>query len=121
MKNFEKYADRFSLVIASGGIKNEYYDKYLSDLPIGFMSVKKLEEWLLAEEPIKLTHAEKVILENLNDVTSIGRDEGGRLFIMRKNWTLAWDFNYFENLFQFVKDEPLEIKWLLENCEVIEE
>lgn len=93
-------------------------------------------KWLNAEyvEKPKLTHAEKVILENIDDCWKwITRDNVYETLEMhmtkplRNNnyWESGSDccFGMFDDLFQFVKweDEPLEIAWLLENCEVIEE
>lgn len=96
-------------------------------------------EWLNAEyvEPIKLTHAEKVILENVDkNYKWITRDDHlNNLYIHEQEpsksikngcWFTGGScikFSGFNHLFQFVKweDEPLEIAWILENCEVIEE
>ena len=96
---------------------------------------QKLIEWLLEEhkEPIKLTKAEKVILENIdNKFKYIARDLDNLLFIYNKKpkkGSIQWvgyngshDFCVFKHLFNFVKwkdEEPYLIEDILKNCEVI--
>lgn len=100
---------------------------------------KRCVEVLLAEhkDKIKLTRAEKTILENIDkDCKWIARDYDGILVVFEekpfkaKNDGLFIAKGYyvsisvFNHLFKFVKwenDEPVNIKELLENCEVAEE
>ena len=96
-------------------------------------------EVLLAEHKdiIKLTRAEKTILENINkNYKWIARDYNGTLtvfeekpfkdkddgFFIAKGYCAA--ISVFNHLFKFIKwenDEPVNIKELLESCEVTEE
>lgn len=80
-----------------------------------------LKAWLNAEhkEQIKLSDAERVILENIDKVYNwIARDKNGRLFIYTEKpskaiecWTnnskimVGANFNLFIHLFQFIKWE----------------
>lgn len=94
-------------------------------------------KWLLEEykEPVKLTIAEKCILENLKgNFEWIVRDENGVLYLCEekpkkhygdKVWVDGFNYHIiriFEHLFKFIKwedEEPYNIKELLENCEVV--
>lgn len=100
---------------------------------------KHCVEVLLSEhkDKIKITRAEKVILENINkNYKWIARDYNGTLtvfegkpfkdkddgFFIAKGYCAA--ISVFNHLFKFIKwenDEPVNIKELLENCEVVEE
>lgn len=91
-------------------------------------------EVLLAEhkEKIKLTRAEKTILESIDkEYKWIIRESTGNLYIYANEpyKGLCWYgvgnaiFTVFNHLFQFIKwedDEPYNIQELLENCEVEE-
>lgn len=92
-------------------------------------------KWLNEEyvEPIRLTKAEKVILENLDKrFTWIAKPKNAyakayQLKPVREEndwngYSLPMSLIMFPNLFQFIRweDKPLEIAWLLENCEVEE-
>lgn len=98
----------------------------ISDCLIG------ITEWLKAEhkEPIKLSEAERVILENLDkEYTYIARDENGHLFIFEippvkvdRRWycdvtnVYVSSFTMFDYLFKFIKwedTEPYNIEELL--------
>lgn len=143
MKNIEKYYDE----LKNGVDINRNYECWIRYIRTGRKELLNCDgkciccyaknlEWLNAEyvEPIKLTNAEKVILENLDDCWKwITRDNVYKTLEihmtkpLRNNnyWESGSDccFGMFDDLFQFVKweNEPLEIAWLLENCEVIEE
>lgn len=100
-------------------------------------NVAKLK-WLVYEykqSPIKLTRLEYGILNHIlnnTDYSYIARDEDGRLFIYEdkpcktaSHWNCsdASIFNYFDDLFQFIKWEdakPTSIDELLKNCEVVD-
>lgn len=84
-------------------------------------------------EPIKLTMAEKVILENVDKSFKwIARDNNGYLYAYIKKpckLTESWnsesciDLRIFNHLFQFIKwedEEPYNIQEILDNCEVID-
>lgn len=94
-------------------------------------------KWLISEkkDPIKLTRLEYGILNHIlnnTDYSYIARDEDGRLFIYENKpckTTNYWNcsdvsiFNYFDDLFQFIKwkdAKPTSIDELLKNCEVVE-
>ena len=131
MKNIEKYYDE----LKNGVDINRNYECWIRYIRTGRKELLNCDgkciccyaknlEWLNAEyiEPIRLTKAEKVILENLDEnATHIKRQKGRLLMlgILEDNCFKVIGIN--SELFQFVKDEPLEIVWLLENCEVIEE
>ena len=130
MKNIEKYYDEimgktergnFSLHCIIYRIKNNY--KGCKGISCEDCILDNFK-WLNAEyqEPIKLTHAEKVILENLDEnATHIKRQKGGLLMLGILEVNCFKVIGIKSELFQFVEDEPLEIAWLLENCEVIED
>lgn len=97
--------------------------------------------WLLSEykEPIKLSRLEYGILEHLLKYTEyvyMTREKDGALFVYddkpcktKYYWSSsdtsdARNFEYFNDLFQFVKwsdEKPTSIKGVLENCEVVED
>lgn len=95
-------------------------------------------EWGNSEhvDPIKLTLAEKIILENLDKKFKwIARDKDGMLLCCEckpykvdnhNMWFINWGIFSclpFEHLLQFIKwedEEPFHIEELLNNCEVIE-
>lgn len=128
MKNIEKYYDEIRKIMDNDGISIDcavyQFNNKVRNCAFIICSECRLKgfAWLNSEyvEPIKLTHAEKVILENMKKATRIKRAERGTLLAgsYQGSW---WDFSDFGHLFQFVKDEPLEIKRILENCEVIED
>lgn len=95
-------------------------------------------KWLLSEykELIKLSRLEYGILEHLLNNTKyvyMTREKSGALFVYddkpskteyywnSSNTSDARDFEYFNDLFQFVQwedEQPTVIKEVLENCEV---
>lgn len=94
--------------------------------------------WLLTEhkEPIKLTQAEKHILESINKTFRyIARDQDGTLNVFEYKpskdnygeWSLPLGamctFCLFDKMFNFIESEdkePYLIEDILNNCEVIE-
>lgn len=91
-------------------------------------------KWANSEhvEPIKLTLAEKIILENIDsNFKWIARDNDGRMFCFEekphrganKKWYGNWYcWLPFDKLFKFIKwedDQPHLIEDILNNCEVI--
>lgn len=135
MKNFEKYKD----VILN---HDKDVDCFLCRLRNGKCDGvdcadcrKESIKWLYEEykEPIKLTQAEKTILENMDKKWKwIARDKCGELFVYtnkpKKDENLWRDGECagrtcFNHLFQFIQwsnDEPCNIEELLKNCEVKE-
>ncbi|WP_295291716.1 hypothetical protein [uncultured Catenibacterium sp.] len=111
-----------------------------SDDEIILCSTRKTK-WLLSEykEPVKLTRLEYEILEHLLKYTEyvyMTREKDGALFVYddkpcktkyywnSSNTSDARDFEYFNDLFQFIKwedSEPTSINGVLENCEVVED
>lgn len=97
--------------------------------------------WLLSEyrESVKLSRLEYGILEHLLNNTEyvyMTREKSGALFVYddkpskteyywnSSNTSDARDFEYFNDLFQFVQwedEKPTSIKDVLENCEVVED
>lgn len=71
-------------------------------------------------EPIKLTMAEKVILENVdNKFKLIARGKCGHLYLYPTSGYSS--LQAFNHLFQFIKrgdEEPYNIQEILDNCEV---
>ena len=93
-------------------------------------------KWANSEyiESIRLTLAEKIILENIRkDIKFIVRDNDNNLYLFIKKpkkengeWKYriyAFELKAFDGLFQFVKcedKEPYKIEDILNNCEVVE-
>ena len=63
------------------------------------------------------TAEELVILNNLDkDVAAIGRNSFGTLYVESERTNITFPFNYFPNLFDFIKrDEKYTISELLKN------
>lgn len=141
MKNKEKYIDEIIEMFVANydeAICQFRIDKIFKD-EICYKACceecnKRVEEWLEEEyqEHIKLTEAEKVILENVDERGKwISRDKNGDLFIYegkpKKSEIECVISMYisrfpFKQLFQFIKwedEEPYNIDELLENCEVL--
>ena len=94
------------------------------------LSISDLENWLLSEyrEPIKLTRFEKDSLKKLSEPYI------GGILILRDKYGIL-NYRQFEggsssqlprimqNCFKFLEEEGemYSIKWLLENCEVVDD
>lgn len=98
---------------------------------------EKRNKWANSEhvEKIKLTFAEKIILENLNSYFKwVARDSNGEVFCFKEKpyrgkesvmWLGVGLCRLpFSHLFKFIKwedNKPYSIKDILNNCEVIED
>ena len=74
--------------------------------------------WLKAEhkEPIKLSDAERVILENVDkEFVAIGKNMSGEMFFLKKNGDKYWSSIFAPEMFKFIKEnyEPYNIEELL--------
>lgn len=78
----------------------------------------EVKNWLKAEhkEKPKLTEAERVILENVNeDFVCVGKNEDGEIYFQYKNGDRYWADIFDFEIFKFIKEdaEPYSIKKLL--------
>lgn len=97
-------------------------------------------KWMLSEcdnPPVVLTKFEYMILDHISKNTQykyICRDACKDLYVFEKkplkqanNWDHGWFsrcLTLFKHMFEFIKwedKEPIEIKYLLEHCEVLED
>lgn len=145
MKNIEKYKDEIKENIKAFNIgcslkecrSGEVNCEDAKNSGWCIPCIHKSIDWLCEEykEPIKLTLAEKCILESLDDKYKwIARDNNGDLWMYTDcpvKSSFRWEsisngvnrLRLKEHLFKFIKwddEEPINIKELLANCEVVE-
>ena len=126
MEQMQNMSDEeFADVVRCGGLDIIYAMKCQGECCLDCKT-----NWLKSEhkEPIKLSDAERVILENVDkDYKWIARDESGILYIYTEkpekrssywNEEIENELKCFNNLFQFITwndNEPYNIEELLKN------
>lgn len=142
MKNKEKYAKEIVEIATMGetialdkknGELRTCSELQCDECAFYASCYEKRKIWAESEcvKKIKLTQAEKAILESIDRAYEwIARDENNNLFVYLKKplkGRVAWvginwcGLNAFCHLFQFIKwedNETYNIQWLLENSEV---
>lgn len=144
MKNFEVYEDKikeydYDFAEKNGEVIKCYGTCKSCDFGINNSGNCKYNQikWLYEEykEPIKLSRLEFELLKYYieHGYQYITRDSSEALFAydtkpckMQHHWMATENIKgiYFDDLFSFIKwedEEPINIKELLENCEVIED
>lgn len=128
MTNFEKVKEEMKIEDVGTDPFCDAIYRIRKELSCHDRTCEECKQWLAEEyvEPIVLTEAERIILENLDKAFKyIARDKDGKLYVYQNiptksgSWwanCIFGDLSPFRHLFQFIKwedDAPYEIAELL--------